>query len=177
MTRRQLELPDERFELMFQLYCLRAAFPLIGFGRSQTIDAFSEFLCRPHAVCHRIDERINAAADVLQIDDEGVDVFHHLLGRHPRFAVERIDHDARSLIGSVRRFDHVVLQVAANSVLRAEKSRQIKIRVSMKCICRMNKTTGQHRRLIADEADPLALDKADFSSRRISTPSRRSAVV
>ena len=47
-----------------------------------------------HAVGHRVDEGVDAGADVLQVDDQHVDVAQHLRGRLARLAVERVDRHA-----------------------------------------------------------------------------------
>src|SRR5207302_123264 len=67
-----------------------------------------------------------------------------------------VDRLACPLVNGVRRLDHVVLNVAANTVLRAEERRQLKFIASSEHVRRMGKTFREHRRLITDEADALA---------------------
>ena len=72
------------------------------------------------AVRHRVDERVDARADVLEVDDERVEALEHLGGRLARLAVERVDGDLPPAVRGVRRLDHVVLQVRMEPVLRPE---------------------------------------------------------
>jgi len=74
-----------------------------------------------HAVGHRVDERIDAGTDILQVHDQDVPLPQHLRGRLARLAVERVDRDPASAIVTVRRLDHVVLDVGSKPVLRAEQ--------------------------------------------------------
>ena len=48
---------------------------------------FAELLGRDHAIRHCVDERVDAAADVLQVDDDRIEISDHLLSRLARFAV------------------------------------------------------------------------------------------
>ena len=66
---------------------------------------------------HRPDERIDARAHVLQIDDEDIEPVEHLGGRPPRLAVEA-DRSARRGLDGVRGLDHVGLLFAPQAVLR-----------------------------------------------------------
>ena len=50
------------------------ALPPIGFGRSQTTTFLAKFFGGPHAVGHRVDKRVDAAADILQIDDDDIEI-------------------------------------------------------------------------------------------------------
>ena len=72
------------------------------------------------AVGHRVDEGVDAGADVLQVDDQRVEPRQHLGRGLPRLAVERVDRYPQRPILRVGRLDHVVLQVGAEAVLRAE---------------------------------------------------------
>ena len=79
---------------------------------------------RAQAVRHRVDEGVDARADVLQIDDEDVQPLQHLGGGLAGLAVERVDRHAPPRIRRVRRLDHVVLEIGAEPVLGAEEGRQ-----------------------------------------------------
>ena len=71
-------------------------------------------------VPQRGDEGVDAAAEVLQVDQQDIERLHHRVGRPAHFAVEAEHRDAVHRIVEVRRLDHVVLLVAAQAVLRAE---------------------------------------------------------
>ena len=76
------------------------------------------------AVGHRVDVGVDARADVLEIDDQHVDVGEHL-ARSARASRCRANAPARAASRRrVRRLDHVLLQVRAEAVLRAEHRRQ-----------------------------------------------------
>ena len=100
------------------------ALPPMGLGRSQTIALTPCFSRGDQAVGHRVDEGVDARPDVLQIDDQRVEAGEHLRRRLARFAVERIHGHAPDLVLSVPRFDHVVLDVGSEAVLRPEERRQ-----------------------------------------------------
>jgi hypothetical protein len=91
--------------------------------------SFAKRLCGAHAVGHRVGEGIDAAAYTLEIDNDHVNVAQHLFGRFARFAVQRINRNVRVSIDGVGRLDHVVLNVAANSVLRSEERSEIDLRM------------------------------------------------
>ena len=83
-------------------------------------DRHAVLLARAQAVRHRVDEGVDARADVLQIDHEHVEPLQHLRRRLAGFAVQRVDrHSARRVV-RVTGLDHVVLHVGAIAVLRAE---------------------------------------------------------
>ena len=74
--------------------------PPIGFGRSVTMTGTPCFLHGAQAVRHRVHERVDARADVLQIDHQHVESFEHLRRRLPRLAVQRVDRHAASRIAA-----------------------------------------------------------------------------
>ena len=71
-------------------------------------------------VAQRRDERVDAAPEILQVDEQHVEAVHHRVGRPAHFAVQAEHRDAVHRIVEVRRLDHVVLLVAAQSVLGTE---------------------------------------------------------
>ena len=75
-------------------------------------------------VTQRSDERVDSAADVLQIDEQNVKGIHHFRRRPAYFTVKAEDRDAVHGIDVVPRLDHVVLLVPAQAVLRAERRAQ-----------------------------------------------------
>ena len=78
-------------------------------------------------VTQRGDEGIDAAAQVLQIDQQHIKGVHHGRGRAPHRAVQAEDRDLVHRIEVVRRLDHVVLLVATQAVLRAERRDELHI--------------------------------------------------
>jgi hypothetical protein len=68
----------------------------------------------------RRDEGVDAAAEVLQVDQDRVERAHRLAGRAAHLAVEAEHRDAVDRIGEVVGLDHIVLLVAAQPMLRAE---------------------------------------------------------
>lgn len=123
---------------------------------------FAELFCCPHAIRHRVDERVDAAADVLQIDDKGIDVLDHILRRFARFAVERVNGLACAFVDSVRCLDHVVLHIAANPMLRAKERCQLKFAAFTKGVSRVDKCIRNDRGLITYKADAKPSNKADL---------------
>ena len=92
--------------------------PPIGFGPIEHDDfdlARRRFL---HHVRHRRHVGVEARADVLQIDHDGVQTVEHVGCRPLRRAVERMDRQARAL---VLRRRHGGVENAADAVLRAEE--------------------------------------------------------
>ncbi len=80
------------------------------------------------AIGHGIDVGIDARADVLEVDDEHVDEIEHLRRRLAGLAVEREDRHVAARVGAVRRLDHVVLEIGAEAVLRAEDGGELEVR-------------------------------------------------
>ena len=78
-------------------------------------------------VAQRGDEGVDAAAEILQVDEQDVEAVHHRGGRPAHFAVQAEDRNAVLRVAEVRRFDHVVLLVAAQAVLRAEGGGQFEV--------------------------------------------------
>ena len=98
--------------------------PPIGIRPVADDDLDAVLAARSQAIRHRVDVGVDAGADVLQVDDEHVEVVQHRRRRLARLAVERVDGHAPELVARVRRFDHVLLDVGSESVLRAEDRRQ-----------------------------------------------------
>ena len=109
------------------------------------------------AVGHRVDEGVDARADVLQVDDEDVEVPQHRLGRLPRFAVERVDRHAWRAVAAVRRLDHVVLQVGVEAVLRTEDRGERHAFGAREPIADMDEL-GVDRGRVGDDADATAAE-------------------
>ncbi len=76
------------------------------------------------------DERVDAAAEILQIDEQHIEAIHHRRGRTTHLTVETEDRNAERRIVEVRRLDHVVLLVAAQTVLRTERCGKLHVTAS-----------------------------------------------
>src|SRR4051794_20050258 len=87
MTKRNRELPDEGRKRRVEKIPLDL---LTADGIRPVADDDVDAVAggRAHAVRGRVDKRVYAGADVLQIDDENVDIPQHLGGRLAGFAVE-----------------------------------------------------------------------------------------
>jgi hypothetical protein len=83
--------------------------------------------CFLEHVAQRRNERVDAAADVLQIDEQHIERAHHWARRSPHCAVEAEHRDTELRVREIRRLDHVVLLVAAQTVLRAECRGQVHV--------------------------------------------------
>src|SRR5947207_14708168 len=92
---------------------------------------------RFHCQRHRVDESVNARADVLNIEDEDINVGDHFSGRLSGLAVKRIRGQSRPLVAKRLPLDHVVLSFASDTVLRAEQCGQLDLRMLMKYISRV----------------------------------------
>ena len=71
------------------------------------------------------DVGVDAAAQVLQIDQDRVEGAHRLAGRTADLAIQAEHRDSVGRVGEVRRLHHIVLEVAADAMLRAEHRRQL----------------------------------------------------
>ena len=67
------------------------------------------------------DEGIDPATEVLQIDEDHIAVCEHLVGRSAHASVQAVYGYAVARIEEIRRFDHVVLLIAAQTVLRTQR--------------------------------------------------------
>ena len=113
----------------------------------------------PQAVGHRIDVGVNARADVLEVDDEDVEAGEHLAGRFPGFAVERVDGHMPHVVAGVGRFDHVLLEVGAEAVLRPEDGREARVAAGADAVGSVHQAVIDRRR-VADHPDALARESA-----------------
>ena len=66
------------------------------------------------------DEGVDAATEILQVDEDHIACIHHCIRRPAHVAIETEDRNAVHRILEIRRFDHVVLLVPAQPMLRAE---------------------------------------------------------
>ena len=72
-----------------------------------------------HTVFHRGDVGVAARADVLEVEDDGVEILDHAHRRAVGFAVERVEDPAGARICAVFDFGARVF-VAVDAMLRAE---------------------------------------------------------
>ena len=72
-------------------------------------------------VAQRRDKRIDPAPEVLQINEQDIERIHHRRRRTAHLTVEAEDGNAVHRIVVIRRLDHVVLLIAAQPMLRAER--------------------------------------------------------
>ncbi len=80
--------------------------------------------CFLEDVAQRRDEGVDAAAEILQVDQQDVEPVHHRCGRAPYVAVQAVHGNAERGVDVLRRLDHVVLLVAAQAVLRPERGHE-----------------------------------------------------
>ena len=78
-------------------------------------------------IAQRRDERIDAATQVLQIDENDIECAHHRISRLAHLAIQAEDRDAMHRVVEVRRLDHVVLLVAAQTMLRTERGGELDV--------------------------------------------------
>ncbi len=94
--------------------------PADGIGAIQHPHRLAMFGRRFQDVAERGDERIDAAPQVLKIDEDDIEGVHHRIRRPAHLSIQTEDRDAMHRIVEVGRLDHVVLLVAAQAMLRTE---------------------------------------------------------
>src|SRR5215470_18930679 len=114
-----------------------------------------------HRHGHRVNERVDARAHVLKIEDQRIYVALHLLGRLAKLAVKRMGHNASARIAEALPLDHVVLRLAANSVLRPEKGRQIDVGMAVKQVCGVPEIVI-YRSRVANQPDTRSTNEREF---------------
>ena len=152
---RHAELPDEALEARLERRALHAH-PADRIGPVGDDHGLAGPGHGPQAVGHRVDEGVDARADVLQVDDQHVDEAQHLGRRFARLAVEREDRDVAPRVLVVRRLDHVVLQVRPIPVLRAEDGREGEVGRDAQPLGDVLKVPVDRGR-VGDHPDPEAL--------------------
>jgi hypothetical protein len=73
------------------------------------------------------DEGINAATQILHIDQDDIESAHRLAGGAANLAVQAEHRNAMHRVGEVEGFHHIVLLVAAQPMLRPESSSDIDV--------------------------------------------------
>ncbi|ENO77337.1 sulfate transporter [Thauera sp. 63] len=106
-------------------------------------------------VAQRGDEGVDAAAQVLQVDQQHVEAVHHRRGGATDLAVQAEHRDAQQRVGVVGGLHHVVLLVAAQPVLRAEGGRQRDVGQRGQGVERVRQVAG-HRGRMGEQGDTLA---------------------
>ena len=105
----------------------------------------------------RGDEGVDAAAQILQVEQEHVRARHHLPGGAAHLAIEAEYGDIVGGIGLVRRLHHIILLVALQPVLRAECAGDIDPRCDQR-IEAVLQIPGDRRRM-GDQCDSLAFER------------------
>ena len=90
-------------------------------------DRFARFMAGLHAEFQRPDEGVVAAAHVLQVDHERIDIGEHLRPGFSRFSVQAVNRQARTMVAKTLPLDHVVLRLTEDAVLGAEERGELKL--------------------------------------------------
>ncbi|MDT4846521.1 hypothetical protein FQZ97_805450 [compost metagenome] len=113
-------------------------------------------LCgRLQHIAQRGDEGVDAAAEILQIDQQHVEAVHHRVGGAAHLAVEAEHRQPQARVEVVGRLDHVVLFVAAQTVLRAEGGGELQVGQGGEGIERMREPARDRGR-VGQQGDPPA---------------------
>jgi hypothetical protein len=110
-------------------------------GAVENPDRLLLFGCRLEHVTQGRNERVDPATEVLQIDQQNIETVHHRHRRAANFAVETKDGNAMDRVAEVWRFDHVVLLITAEPVLRAESGGEFDIATPGETVQRVLKMT------------------------------------
>src|SRR5262245_33911827 len=130
-------------------------------GAIERDEPLAEFARGPHRQGHRINERVDARAHVLKIEDQCIYVAQHLLSRLTKLAVKRMSHNARARVAEALPFNHIVLRLASDSMLRPEKSRQINAGMAVKQVCGVPEIVI-YRSRVANQSDARSADQRVF---------------
>ena len=136
--------------------------PPDGIGPIQHPHRFAVLRRRFEHIAQRRDERINAAAQILQIDEDDVACLQHRFRRLAHFAIQAEHRDAMHRIVEVLRLDHVVLLVAAQAMLRTEGGRDLDIAAGGQRIERMRQV-GRDRSGMREQGDAPAVKRRSQS--------------
>jgi hypothetical protein len=113
-------------------------------------------------VPQRGDERVDSTAQILQVDEDHIECVHHRIGRLAHLAIEAEDRDAMHRIVEVQRLDHVVLLVAAQTMLRTEGCAELDVAASSQRIERVSQVFGDGGRM-SEQCHALALERGTQS--------------
>ena len=129
------------------------ALPADGVRAVEHHDRLPELGRRLHHVARGVDVGVDAGADVLQVDDDGVHVGQHLRPRLPGLAVQAVERHALPL--RVRRLDHVVLVLPPEAVLGREQRGDAEPQLPLPGEEQVHRGPAAlvHRGLVGDEAD------------------------
>ena len=111
--------------------------PANGVGPVQHPHRLAMFRGRLEHVAQGRDERVDAATEILQVDEDRVACVHHCIRRPAYVAVKTEDGNAVHRILEIRRFNHVVLLVPAQPMLRAESGADLYVAAGGERIERM----------------------------------------
>ena len=101
---------------------------------------------------------VDAATEILQVNEDRIERPHRLAGRTPDLAVEAEHRNAVGRIGVVGQLHHIVLEIAANTVLRTEYGGDFQSRREERV-----EAVGQvlrHGRRVPKQGDALAFERA-----------------
>ena len=101
------------------------------------------------------DEGVDAASQILKINQHDVESRHHLPGWTAHFAVKAEYRDVIDRIGEIGRFHHIILLVALQPMLWSEGSGDVDISTSNQRVERMFKSRG-HRSRMGNQCNPLS---------------------
>ena len=108
------------------------------------------------------DERIDPTTDVLQIEERDVERIHHRSLRPAYFAIQAEHRNTVARVVKVGGLNHVVLLVAAQSVLRAEGRAELHVPDRRERIERMREI-GRHRCGVCNERNAFAREGSSQS--------------
>ncbi len=99
-------------------------------------------------------EGVDAAADILEIDQHDVERAHALPGRPADLAIEAEHRHIVGRVGIIRRFHHIVLEIAAHAMLRPENRGDVQTRRDQRV--ETVRQVRRHRRRMGEQGDALA---------------------
>ena len=90
-------------------------------------DRFACFTAGLHAEIQRPDEGVVAAAHVLQVDHERINIGEHLGPGFARLSVKAVHRQARTGVAETFPLDHVVLRLTEDAVLGSEERGELEL--------------------------------------------------
>ncbi len=101
---------------------------------------------------------VDAAAEVLEIDQDRIERSHRLTRRTAYFSIKAEDGDSVFRVREVRGLHHIVLEVASDTVLRSENSRHVQSRREQGV--EAVRQVLRDRRRMSEKRDALAFERA-----------------
>ena len=115
------------------------------------------FRCGLQHVEQRRHKGVDAAAEILKIDEDNVESVHHRICRPSHSTIKAEDRDVMQRIEKIGRLDHIVLFVAAQPVLRPERGSEIDAAVHER-IERVRQMVVDRRR-VGEQRDSLFCER------------------